>query len=159
MQKFFQLLLTVCFALTLTSCAEDISSNTYSAGEMSGASSVVKGVIITKRDVKVKTESSGGGYTGASAGSILGSLGGRSYGGVLVGAMGGALVGGIVGNSIDKSVSTQKGFEYVVRLHNGNIISLVQAADANFAINQHIMILYGARTRVIADPAFPALQV
>ena len=43
------------------------------------------------------------------------------------------------------------GFEYVVRLSNGSIISVVQSENIKLKNNQHILVIYGANTRVVPD--------
>lgn len=43
------------------------------------------------------------------------------------------------------------GFEYVIRLNSGNIISVVQAENIKLKNKQHILVIYGANTHVVPD--------
>ena len=47
--------------------------------------------------------------------------------------------------------SRSHGFEYVIKLNSGAIISVVQTEDLNLKTKQHILVIYGENTRVVAD--------
>jgi outer membrane lipoprotein SlyB len=51
----------------------------------------------------------------------------------------------------DTSIVRSHGFEYVVKLSNGAIISLVQTEDAQLKNKQHILVIYGGNTRIVPD--------
>ena len=51
----------------------------------------------------------------------------------------------------DTSIVRSHGFEYVVKLSNGAIISLVQTEDAQLKAKQHILVIYGTNTRIVPD--------
>lgn len=51
----------------------------------------------------------------------------------------------------DSSTSRSHGFEYVIRLNSGGIISVVQADDVKLKPKQHVLVIYGENTRVVAD--------
>lgn len=57
------------------------------------------------------------------------------------------------GNDVinDNSMSRSHGYEYVVRLNNGHIISVVQAEKIKFKNKQHILVIYGKNTRIVPD--------
>lgn len=135
----------------LSSCAQNVSSNTYQASEVGVASKVVSGVIVAKRPVKIDANSGAGGIAGMAAGAAAGSTVGGSAAGNVVAAVGGAVVGGVAGNAIDKAVNHHQGFEYIIKLKNAATISVVQAEDQTLHINQHVLIIYGAMTRIIPD--------
>lgn len=44
-----------------------------------------------------------------------------------------------------------RGFVYVIKLNNGTIVSVAQAEDLNLKIKQHVLVVYGKNTRVLAD--------
>jgi outer membrane lipoprotein SlyB len=44
-----------------------------------------------------------------------------------------------------------KGYEYVIRLNSGSIISIVQAENIKLKNKQHILVIYGSTTRVVPD--------
>ncbi len=43
------------------------------------------------------------------------------------------------------------GYEYVIRLNSGAIISVVQAENIKLNTKQHILVIYGANTRIVPD--------
>lgn len=51
------------------------------------------------------------------------------------------------GNHMNRS----RGFEYVIKLNSGAIISVVQSEDIKFKIKQRILVIYGKNTRVVPD--------
>lgn len=52
----------------------------------------------------------------------------------------------------DANVATRShGYEYVIKLNSGAIISVVQTEDLNLKSKQHILVIYGENTRVVAD--------
>lgn len=48
-------------------------------------------------------------------------------------------------------ISRSHGYEYVVKLNSGNIISVVQADNIKLKTRQHILVIYGTTTRVVPD--------
>ena len=44
-----------------------------------------------------------------------------------------------------------RGYEYVIRLNSGEIVSVAQAEDLKFKANQHVLVIYGSTTRVMPD--------
>ena len=44
-----------------------------------------------------------------------------------------------------------KGYEYVIRLNSGEIVSVAQAENLKFKANQHVLVIYGESTRVMPD--------
>lgn len=136
----------------ISGCAQNVSPNTYTTSEVGIASKVVPGVIIAKRVVVVDANSKAGGLAGAVAGGAAGSvLGTGSAAGQVVGAVGGAVVGGLIGNAADKSFNKHKGVEYIIRLKTGSTIAITQTEDLNLSINQPVLIIYGAMTRIVPD--------
>lgn len=149
--KFFRQLAIAVTCATLLGCAQNVSSTTYSTGEVGVAAKVVPGVVLSRRVVKIDGNSGAGGLAGAAAGAAAGSGVGGSTQGNIVGAIGGAVAGGLIGNAVDKGVNSQQGIEYIIKLKSGETISVVQAANVQFAPKQHILVIYGAMTRLVAD--------
>lgn len=48
-------------------------------------------------------------------------------------------------------VNKSHGYEYVIKLNSGSIISVVQAESIKLKARQHILVIYGANTRVVPD--------
>ena len=149
--KTFRQLAMVFTCAWLSGCAQNVSSTTYNAGEVGVAAKVVPGVVLARRTVKIDGNSGAGGLAGAAAGAAAGSGVGGSTQGNIVGAIGGAVAGGLIGNAVDKGVNSQQGIEYIIKLKSGETISVVQAANVQFAPKQHILVIYGAMTRLVAD--------
>lgn len=56
------------------------------------------------------------------------------------------------GHIVDATDITRKpGYEYVIKLDSGSIISVVQTEDLNLEPQQHILVIYGKSTRVVPD--------
>ena len=43
------------------------------------------------------------------------------------------------------------GYEYVIRLNSGEIVSVAQAENMKFKPKQHVLVIYGSTTRVMPD--------
>lgn len=151
MKKFVSLIVGIMSICLISACANNVSPNTYESSEVGVVNKVIPGVIIGKRAVKIEGKSNVGGLAGAAAGATGGSAIGGSTRGNLAGAIGGAIIGGVVGNAADKAVYRHKGFEYIIKLKNNSIISVTQLEDAQFKINQRVLVIYGAMTRIVPD--------
>lgn len=138
-------------SIVLSGCAQNVSSDTYSAQDMGRANKAEQGVIISKRAVNVDNNTGVGGLAGAGAGAAAGSAIGGSTQGNIIGALGGAIIGGLAGNAIDKGINHHAAFEYIVKLKKGSTVSVVQTADEQFALHQRVIVIYGHMTRLIAD--------
>jgi outer membrane lipoprotein SlyB len=53
--------------------------------------------------------------------------------------------------SENRALNRSHGFEYVIRLNSGSIISVVQAENINLKVKQHILVISGRNTRVVPD--------
>jgi outer membrane lipoprotein SlyB len=151
MKKMLLFVSSLVLSILVTSCAQNVSPNTYQASEVGVTSKVVAGVVIAKRPVNIDANSGAGGLAGATAGASAGSTVGGDAASSIVGAVGGAVVGGVIGNAADKAVNHHQGFEYIIKLKNNSIISVVQAQDMQFMVKQHVLVIYGAMTRIIPD--------
>jgi len=56
-----------------------------------------------------------------------------------------------VPSDADSGVARSHGFEYVIKLNSGSIISVVQAENIKMKNKQHILVIYGNNTRVVPD--------
>jgi outer membrane lipoprotein SlyB len=151
MKNIFFLAGLLVISFGLSGCAQNVSPNTYTTSEVGVASKVVAGTIIAKRTIIIDNNTGAGGLAGVAAGAAAGSAVGGSAASGVVGAVGGAVLGGVIGNVIDKSINKKQGFEYIIKLTNGSTISVTQLQDMQFAIGQHVLVIYGALTRIIPD--------
>ncbi|RDH40640.1 MAG: glycine zipper 2TM domain-containing protein [Candidatus Aquirickettsiella gammari] len=160
MKFYVHFLMSLLSLLTLAGCAPSLSPDRYTTGNAGQIQGVVQGVVVSSRVVQVSNSGSGlgvGSITGGALGAIAGSQVGQGNGSLAAG-IGGALLGGIVGNQVQKGLSTQTGVEYVLRLRNKSLISVVQGPTPSFNRGQHVLVQYGAsgRARIIADPNYYA---
>ncbi len=149
----------------LSGCAREISSNVYSEGHVGETSLSYQGVVISVRQVKVtnaerlqenQTGMGLGALAGGGLGGLLGSTMGKGTGNVLMTVAGaglGAVAGGVGGAYAQQALSSQQGMEYVVKLTNGQIMTVVQGLDAPLCAGQRvfIMVSYDGRSRVVPD--------
>lgn len=139
-------------ALMLSGCMVNLGQDSYSSTAGQGGRAI-KGVVSGARIVQVASEDNTagtiiGGLTGAVAGSAIGQ--GR---GSALGAIGGAVVGGALGNMAQKSMSRQQAIEYVVKTKQG-MYTVVQGVSPPFNRGQHVLVMFGERIRIIADPDY-----
>lgn len=139
--------------LMLGACAADIGANQYDSAAVGSVTQALKGTIISVRAVTVRDNDRS---TGTAIGALAGGLGGSQIGkgstATILGATGGALLGGAAGNMAQKGLSSQQGYEYVVQLDNGGVVTVTQGNDVLLANGQRCMVLYGSsgsRARVI----------
>lgn len=151
MKKTLTLISIIAAGLSVAGCSSNISPNTYTGNEVGVVSRVVSGVIVSMRPVTIDNESGIGTLAGATAGGAAGTLIGDNTATNVAGAVGGVVVGGVVGHVVDKSINTHQGYEYIIKLDNGSTISVVQDKDLQLNVKQHVLVIYGEMTRIIAD--------
>lgn len=151
MRKYFLFLL---ISLLLAGCAANVNPDSYSVGSVGQVNRTIAGVIVSARPVEIAGTNGVGAATGALAGGVAGSAIGHGGRANALGAIGGAVAGALVGAAIEQGVTNQTGIEYVVQTDNDNLITLVQGPEPVFQIGEHVMVLYGNRSRIVADPRF-----
>ncbi len=138
-------------ALLLSGCADNINSDHYYTNQAGRVSTVAQCTVLSVRYVTVDSDSGAGTLIGGIAGGVAGStIGGGSTAHTL-GAVGGALLGGVVGNAAEKGLSNQTGLEYIVKLDNGQVISITQGTGQALGVGQRCLVLFGSTNRVIAQ--------
>ena len=111
--------------LLLTNCNKDMPLGDYDAAEVGKIKKVVPGTIISMRPVRLHNKNDDN----------------------LTVQTGTSIYHGTAGNGFNRS----RGFEYVIRLNSGGIISVVQAEHTKLKNKQHILVIYGTNTRVVPD--------
>lgn len=148
LKTLFRAAVATSILLTLTACAPNISGDNYSSANAGQMYNVQNGIVIDKRVVNVDKSNSG---LGALSGAALGGIGGSAIGGStranLAGAVGGALVGGLLGNLAENKITSQQGFEYIVKLTNRssqttNTIAVVQGPTPQISVGQRVLVIY-----------------
>lgn len=109
--------------LIFTGCAKDLPPGSYDASEVGKVKKVVPGVILSKRPINIFAK--------------------KPY-----------LTTGKIGDQSVTTGSTVKrshGYEYIVKLNDGDIVSIAQDEDLKLKVKQHVLIIYGDSTRVVSD--------
>lgn len=128
----------------VSGCAPGLGSGSYSRDQTRREQSVRMGVVDSVRAVQIEGTRSG---IGPAAGAVIGGVAGSGVGegrGAAVGAVLGGVVGGVAGQAAEQAATRQAGVEITVRLDNGQLIAITQAADDE-------IFRAGERVRIISD--------
>ena len=131
-------------ALLMSACTSNINSDHYTTSSVGMATAARICTVVSVRQVTVQSENGVGTLFGAGLGGVAGS----AIGGL--GAIGGALAGGIAGGAAQDALSKQGGYEYVVKLENGQLMTLTQGQDVLLSPGQRCMLLSGNPARLTA---------
>lgn len=148
--KHVSILAAVTLTALLAACAGPSNSGSvYSSHQTMNEQSVRMGVVESVRNVTIANPESGvGTMAGAALGGLGGSQIGNGNGSAAVGIIG-AVAGGLIGNRVENQVNNRPGFEITVRLENGELRSITQAADEMFRPGERVRLLSnGYTTRV-----------
>lgn len=151
MNKYALLLALPLTAAGIAGCASDIDSNYYSTGSVGQVSQAQGCTVVSVRPIKVSPQNGAGTAIGGIAGGIAGSQIGGGNTAHLLGAVGGAILGGFAGNAAQEGLTSQQGYEYIVRLDNGNTVSTTQGADVLLNPGQRCQIIFGNPARIIPN--------
>ena len=146
----------------LAGCADNINSDHYNTNQAGKVSTVSQCTVLSVRQVGVIVSELDRlksidhvGESGTLIGGIAGGVAGSTIGGGstahTLGAVGGALLGGLVGDAAEKGLSSQTGLEYIVKLDNGQVISVTQGTGQALGVGQRCLVLFGNTTRIIAQ--------
>lgn len=125
----------------VAACASSRSAQVYSRDQALREMRVYYGTILEVRPVQIEGTQSGvgavaGGVTGGVLGSMVGGGNGRIVGGV-VGALGGAAGGALA----EEAITKKNGVEITVEMDSGEIVSVVQEADADYRVGDRVRLL------------------
>ena len=130
--------------LVLSGCPASMSGGSYTRDQARQAQDVQLGYVESVRQVNIEGTKSG---VGAVSGAALGGVAGSNIGGgrgQIAGAIGGAVLGGVAGAAIEEGVTRQPGLEITVRLDNGRMTAVTQAADEPFYPGDRVRLLSGS---------------
>lgn len=140
-------LLTAC-----TSCARTISSDVYTASHVGEASATYAGVIKSIRMVHVQEgdrlqDNAAGMVIGGAAGGVIGNAIGR---GNVAPTVLGAVAGAVAGTFAEQKLTSQNAAEYIVELHDGAMLTVVQE-PSDLQVGQPVYVMIGGsgRSRVM----------
>ncbi len=129
--------------VALGGCASSLSGSAYSRSQARQVEEVRMGTVESVRQVQIEgTKTPVGTVAGAAVGGLAGSELGQGRGST-VGAILGAVGGGLAGSAIEEGVTRQPGLEITVKLDNGRMIAVTQAADEPFKPGERVRILTG----------------
>lgn len=148
------LLVTVAaLVMPIAACTSDISSSHYATSSVGRVNQTMSGTVISVRPITVSSEDNNAGtLIGGALGGVAGSQIGGGDTAHILGAIGGAVVGGIAGNAAQRGLSSQTGYEYVIKLDNGNMVTVTQGNDILLNPGQRCFVSLGNPARVM--PAY-----
>ncbi len=125
------MLMTILATTLLTACVPSSQTGTsYSRDEARKVQEIMIGQVLDVQEVQIEGTKSGlGGLVGGAAGGVAASTVGGGTGKDLA-TIAGAVVGAAVGAMAEEGLTKSTGREYTVRLTTDEIISVVQAVDA-----------------------------
>lgn len=135
-------LMTASLAL-LGGCASGVGGKDYSRDQTRGVQEVQMGVVESVREVNIEGTKT---PIGAGAGAVVGGVAGSNVGGgkgAIIGTAIGAIAGGLAGAAVEEGVTRSKGYEVTVKLDNGKLIAVTQAADETFRAGDKVRVLTG----------------
>jgi outer membrane lipoprotein SlyB len=131
-------------AATMAGCAT--TGEVMRPGEQVQREEIVRtGVVENVREVQIENTqpaSGAGGAIGAVVGGVAGSYVGQGRGSIVSSVIG-AVLGGLAGNAAEHHGGRRAGVEIAIKLDDGRVISIVQAAGEPFRL--------GDRVRIISD--------
>ena len=131
----------ILMALVMTGCASSLSGDVYSRDQARKLQKVREGKVIMVREVQIEGTKSG---IGAIAGGIMGFALGSTIGGgsgKTVAKAAGTVIGGVAGGVGEKAATRQNGLEITVQLDDGEVVSIVQAADREYLVGDEVKVL------------------
>ena len=131
--KKFAILLVLPLALLVNACTSRIGANEYATAGTGQVNRAVKGTIVSVRQVQVQSDNGAGTLIGGAAGGVAGSM----------------IGGGMAGDAAQGALSRQGGYEYVVQLDTGGLITVTQGTDVLLTPGQKCLVLYGKQARVV----------
>ena len=127
MNKIAILLLSAPFILA--GCASEKGGDVYTRDQVQQVQHFKVGTIESVHKVRIEgTKTPIGTTAGTIVGGIAGSGAAQGKTGQVAAVLG-AVVGGVVGAAAEEGYTREDGFEYSIKLEDGNYISVVQAAN------------------------------
>ncbi len=138
-------------SLALGACARQISPGVYTGDHVGEVRETYVGtlqsarVVLVQEDELLEDNRTGGllgGVAGGAAASRIGQGTGKA-----VAIAGGALAGAALGAMAERSVKRQEAMEYIVRLDNGALLTVVQGLQPQIGVGQRVYVQESARGR------------
>ncbi len=101
----------------------------YNTAGIQQAQEVIRGVVVSKRQVEIDTDAE----TGQIIGFVVGATAGGTIGGgdneQLVGSVVGALIGSAVGKKVEQAIVKKVATEYIIEKEDGSLTAVVSFDD------------------------------
>lgn len=138
--------------LPIAACTSDISPNHYNTSSVGAMGQAARCTVVSVRQVSVSSENNNAGsIIGGLAGGVAGSTIGGGNTAHILGALGGAVLGSVAGNAAQSGLSSQNGYEYVLQLDNGQLLTVTQGTNILLNPGQRCILLEGNPARVIPN--------
>ncbi len=132
--------------LVTAGCAQGLGGGSYTRDEARREQNVRMGIVESVRPVQIEGTRSG---IGPAAGAVVGGIAGSTVGGgrgSAVAAVLGSVAGGVAGQAVEQGATRTNGVEVTVKLNNGALVAIVQAADETFKAGDRVRILSDGKT-------------
>ena len=144
-------------SMTLASCARQISPGVYEGGNVGTATQTYTGTVQSARYVVVQedellTDNRLGGLIGGAAGGLAASELGQGKGKIAATA-GGALAGAALGALAQRGLQRQDAIEYIVRLDDGQLMTIVQGTQPQIPTGRRVYVQAGSNGTARVLPA------
>jgi outer membrane lipoprotein SlyB len=150
MIKFFavnRVVLSLLLLLFITSCAASLEDTTYDEGYVGETSQAYEVTVLNVRKITIKPnpnpkEGSVGNVVGGVSGGVIGSTIGKGDGNKLA-TLGGAIIGSIVGSILEGELSTQDGWEYLVKMKKSDNLRTVIQTGKQIPVGSQAYLILG----------------
>lgn len=138
--KKIRLLFVIWFGILVGACGIGDTNTTYSRSEIGAQARVEFGRILSITPVKTAGSDGVGTLMGAGAGAAAGSMIGGRTAVNIIGGIGGAVVGGVLGGAVEKGLTSDTAYEFIVQKQNGAIVSIVQTNELNLQPGEQVLL-------------------
>ena len=141
----------------MASCDRQISPGVYEGRSVGTAVETYTGTVQSARLVVVQEDellqqNTIGGAVGGLTGGMLGAQVGEGWGKAAATA-GGALAGAALGALAQRGAQRQNGMEYIVRMDNGQLMTVVQGVQPQIPIGRRVYVEVGSNGTARVLPA------
>jgi outer membrane lipoprotein SlyB len=134
---------TLALATLLQGCAtRSYSNGVYTDADTQRAHSITPATVMAVRAVTIERATNGmGAAVGGNVGTALGGAASKSGNGQFFAAVLGGAAGSLLGQAVESKAALHPGLEISMRLDDGQLISVVQAADEPFKRGDRVRVL------------------
>ncbi len=134
---------TLALATLLQGCAtRSYSNGVYTDADTQRAHSITPATVMAVRAVTIERATNGmGAAVGGNVGTALGGAASKSGNGQFFAAVLGGAAGSLLGQAVESKAALHPGLEIRMRLDDGQLISVVQAADEPFKRGDRVRVL------------------